>query len=308
MPETFHIQTEEGTRLDQWLAQKFPKESRSFWQKKVKNNEVLVNNKKAKAHYALRLGDEIKLKLIPQKTTLKGEPIPVSIIFEDENYAVVDKPAGLVVHPGIGNKEHTLVHALIHHFGESLSNSGGSDRPGIVHRLDKDTSGLIIIAKNNETHRLLSKQFEAKTIKKTYLALLEGHLNPEKGTIEAPLNRSRSNRQKISISNRKGSRNALTHYQVQKYFTLPTPCCLAEIQIETGRTHQIRVHFQGIAHSVLGDETYGRPKANAPLQELGLNRQFLHAAELSFISPTTKKQVTYKSPLPKDLADVLKQL
>ncbi len=308
MSKTFQIETDEGLRLDHWLAKKFPEESRSFWQKKIKNNEILVNSKKAKPHYTLRIGDEVSLKLKESNPQLTGENIPLSIIFEDENYAIIDKPAGLVVHPGSGNKDHTLVHALIHHFGKELSSSGGSERPGIVHRLDKDTSGLLIIAKNNKTHRALSKQFEEKTIEKTYIALVEGHLTPKQGSIEAPLNRNRHQRQKISISTRKGSRYALTHYCVQKHFREPLPCSLVQVKIETGRTHQIRVHFAGIDHAVLGDTTYGRPKINNPLQELGLNRQFLHAAELSFISPTTKKSVHYKSPLPKDLADFLKNL
>lgn len=307
MSQIFHIETDANTRLDHWLTQKFPKESRSFWQKKIKNGEILINSKKTKAHYALRINDTVKINLISKAPTLKPEKIPLNIIFEDKNYAIIDKPAGLVVHPGSGNKEHTLVHALIHHFGKNLSTSD-PDRPGIVHRLDKDTSGLLIVAKNNQAHRFFTKQFEEKTIQKTYLALIDGRLNPTKGSIEAPLNRSRQSRQKISISTSKGSRYALTHYEIEKYFSSPIPCSLARVKIETGRTHQIRVHFESIGFPVLGDATYGHHKKNAILEELGLKRQFLHATELEFISPTTQKNVKYKSPIPKELAGFIKNL
>lgn len=307
MSQIFHIETDTGTRLDHWLAKKFPAESRSFWQKKIKNEEVLINNKKTKAHYALRKNDSIKIIQIHPKNTLKPEKIPLDIIFEDKNYAIINKPAGLVVHPGSGNKEHTLVHGLIHHFGKNLS-ARDPDRPGIVHRLDKDTSGLLIIAKNNETLRFFAKQFEGKTIQKTYFSLIDGHLKPIKGSIEAPLNRSRQNRQKISISTHKSSRYALTHYEIEKYFSLPIPCSLVRVKIETGRTHQIRVHFQSIGYPVLGDAIYGHPKNNVILEELGLKRQFLHAGELAFVSPTTQKLVKYKIPLPKELSDLIKNL
>ena len=308
MIKTFQIQTDQGVRLDQWLSQKFPEESRNYWQKKVKNKEILVNNKKSKSHYILKIGDEVTLKLETQSSTLTGEKIPLDIVFEDENYAIINKPAGLVVHPGAGHKDHTLVHGLIYHFGKSLSESSGSNRPGIVHRLDKETSGLLVIAKNNQTHRNLSQQFEAKTVKKTYQALIEGTLQPEKGSIEAPLNRSKINRQKISISTRKGSRYALTHYEVKKYFQSPFKASLLQVRIETGRTHQIRVHFESIGHPVIADQTYGHPKTNKISDTLGLKRQFLHATELKFISPTTQKQVHYKSPLSPDLADFLENL
>jgi 23S rRNA pseudouridine1911/1915/1917 synthase len=305
MPKTFQIEATEGLRLDHWLTQKFPEESRSYWQKKVKNKEVLVNNKKSKPHYSLRLSDQITINLKTATTNLTGEDLNLSIIFEDKNYAIIDKPAGLVVHPGAGHKDHTLVHGLIHYFGQDLSNTGGAERPGIVHRLDKDTSGLLIIAKNNQTHRTLSKQFEEKTIEKTYIALLEGHLSPEKGSIEAPLNRNKINRQKISISTREGSRYALSHYLIKEYFKRPLPCSLVEINIETGRTHQIRVHFESIGFPVLGDSTYGHAKANSALEKIGLHRQFLHAARLKFISPTTKKEVAYESALTEELSEVL---
>lgn len=294
-------------RLDTWLHETYPEKSRSFWQKKIKSGEVRVNKRKMKPHYTLRENDQIKINLKDDSPTISGEKIPLEIVFEDKNYAIINKPAGLVVHPGTGNTEHTLVNALIHHFGKDLS-STNPERPGIVHRLDKDTSGLLVIAKNDESHQFLAKQFEKREVKKTYIALVANHLSPKEGSIEAPLNRNEKNRQKISISTRSGSRYALTHYKVQKYFKRPEPATLLEVTIETGRTHQIRVHLSSIDHFVLGDTTYGRPKLNNKAAEHGLHRQFLHAANLSFKSPTTKKKVHYKSPLPEDLKSFLEKL
>lgn len=299
---------EKGLRLDHWLVARFPEKSRGFWQKQVKQKAIRLNHEVVSSNAVLKGGDTIEIRLQPPTSTLKGENIPLDIVFEDKNYAVINKPAGLVVHPGAGHQGHTLVHALLHHFKKNLSSAGGSDRPGIVHRLDKNTSGLLVIAKNDATHRFLSEQFEKKEVQKIYTALVEGHVTPTRGSIEAPLSRSEKNRTQIQVTQKGGSRYALTHYEVEKRFNVPLPCSLLKVRIETGRTHQIRVHFKAIGHPVLGDMTYTKPSLKPVSETLGLTRQFLHAAELSFISPTTKKRVHYKSELPKDLQNALGKL
>ncbi|MDP2625222.1 MAG: RluA family pseudouridine synthase [Candidatus Peregrinibacteria bacterium] len=298
-----------GIRLDAWLAKTYPEKSRSSWQKRIKAGEILINGEISNAHHSLKETDYIQIKNATQKpSTLKAENMDLDIIFEDKNYVVINKPAGLVVHPGAGHSSHTLVHGLLHHFKGNLSNLGDPNRPGIIHRLDKDTSGLIVIAKTETAHRFIAEQFEKKQIQKKYLALVDGHISPKTGTIEAPLNRNKNHRKKIAITAHPSGRYALTHYEVQQKFKEPINCSLIEVRIETGRTHQIRVHFQSIGYPVVGDITYGRRHTNQTLKMFGLERQFLHAAELSFISPTTKKEVHYKSELPKDLNKVLTQL
>jgi len=299
---------EKGLRLDHWLVARFPEKSRSFWQKQVKQKAIRFNHKVVSSNAVLKGGETVKIRLQTPTSTLKGENIPLDIVFEDKNYAVINKPAGLVVHPGAGHQGHTLVHALLYHFKKNLSKTGDPDRPGIVHRLDKDTSGLLMIAKNDAAHRFLSEQFEKKEVQKIYITLVEGDLNPSRGSIEAPLSRGEKNRTQIKVTQKGDSRYALTHYEVEKRFDFPLPCSLLKVRIETGRTHQIRVHFKAIGHPVLGDMTYTKPSLKPVSETLGLTRQFLHAAELSFISPTTKKRVHYKSELPKDLQNALKKL
>lgn len=299
---------EKGLRLDHWLVVHFPEKSRSAWQKQVKQRAVLLNHKAVSSNATLKEGDSIKIRIQKSTPTLKGENIPLDIIFEDKNYAVINKPAGLVVHPGAGHQGNTLVHALLYHFKKNLSKTVDSDRPGIVHRLDKDTSGLLVIAKNDATHRSLAEQFEKKEVQKIYTTLVEGHVTPTRGSIEAPLSRGEKNRTQIQVTQKGGSRYALTHYEVEKRFNNPLPCSLLKVRIETGRTHQIRVHLKAIGYPVLGDATYTKPSLKPVSETLGLTRQFLHATELSFISPTTKKRVHYKNELPKDLQQALKKL
>ncbi|MFA5842387.1 MAG: RluA family pseudouridine synthase [Candidatus Gracilibacteria bacterium] len=299
---------EKGLRLDHWLVIHFPEKSRSAWQKQIKQGNVRLNHASVSSNATLKEGDTIKIRLQTPSSTLKGENIPLDIVFEDKNYAVINKPAGLVVHPGAGHQGHTLVHALLYHFKKNLSKTNDSDRPGIVHRLDKDTSGLLMVAKNDMAHRFLTEQFEKKEVQKIYTTLVEGHVTPTRGSIEAPLSRGEKNRIQIQVTQKGDSRYALTHYEVEKRFNNPIPCSLLKVRIETGRTHQIRVHFKSIGHSVLGDALYTKPSLKEVSEALGLTRQFLHAAELSFISPTTKKRVHYKSELPKDLKQALKKL
>lgn len=293
-------------RLDQWFTKNHPERSRSQWQKKIKTGEILVNGRKASAHQMITPNDQVTLHLKTETTSLKPEAIPLSIIYEDNTMVILDKPAGLVVHPGSGNKEHTLVHGLIHHY-ESLKNWKGTDRPGIVHRLDKDTSGILVVAKNQKTHMELSQQFETKKVEKTYLTLVHGIPKPDQGSIEAPLTRSQKDRKKITVTAHPKSRYALTHYKVLKKFKTPIEAALLEVKIETGRTHQIRVHFEAIGHPVVGDTTYGNRKINTLVGEYGLHRQFLHAHRLNLISNGTQKRVEYESALPKELDDFLKK-
>ncbi|KKR07983.1 MAG: RNA pseudouridine synthase [Candidatus Peregrinibacteria bacterium GW2011_GWE2_39_6] len=295
---------DQNKRLDIWLTENYPEKSRSFWQKKIKSGEILVNKKESSPHHHLRIDDRISIKLKPETSVLQGQNIPLEIVFENTHYAIINKSAGLVIHPGSGNKENTLVHALLHRY-KNLSSTGGSERPGIVHRLDKETSGLLVIAKTDEAHRFLAAQFEAKTIIKEYLALADGLITPANGSIEAPLIRNIKQRKKITISTQSKGRYALTHYQVQATFSAPLPCSLLKINLATGRTHQIRVHLQAIGHPILGDSVYGKQTTNNICLENGLKRQFLHSAKLSFIAPITKKQVTYEAKLPLDLKHFL---
>lgn len=294
-----------GKRIDQWLAHSYPEDSRSTWQKRLKTGEVRVNGRKVSSHYKLEKNDDVTVNLRPVRPTLTPKALDLDILFEDEHYAICDKPAGLVVHPGSGRHEHTLVHGLLHHFGNSLSTIGNPERPGIVHRLDKDTSGLMVIAKTNHAHQSLAKQFENKTVQKEYHALVLGLLAPKTGTIHAPLSRNETQRQKIMVTSRPGSRDAVTHYEVIARFTQPIEASLLKIRLETGRTHQIRVHFGAIGFPILGDPLYGNRTANRTLGVMGLQRQFLHAQKLSFLSPTTGEKVTYTSKLPEELKQIL---
>jgi 23S rRNA pseudouridine1911/1915/1917 synthase len=297
-----------GHRLDQWLAQEQPEFSRSAWQKKIKAGEIRVNGKPpASAHQSLKGNETVEI-VVKKIASRKIPETPLlHLLFENKDYAVIEKPAGWTVHAGSGTTGHLITDALANQLKGKLSTTGGKDRPGIVHRLDKDTSGILVVAKSNTAHRFLAKQFEERKIQKEYLALVEGHVTPSRGSIEAPLGRNRLNRQKIRVVQEKDSRYALTHYTVLKTFNLPVACSLIQVRIETGRTHQIRVHFEAIGHPVLGDSLYGRT-ATRDEEVLGLHRQFLHAERLAFTSPSTGKKVEYKSPLPADLKETLDKL
>lgn len=308
--------TKTHVRLDQWLAQQHPDESRSAWQKRIKKGDVKVNGEKVTPHYLVYEEDKIEIKtrhetLASTKNyklkTTDSPPTPLSILFEDKNYLVINKPAGLVVHPGSGHHGETLVDLLKQHT-KGLSHAGGDDRPGIVHRLDKDTSGVMVVAKNDKTHRMLAGQFSDKKVKKTYITLVHGHPSPIEGSIEAPLTRNTKNRTKITVSTGQKSRYALTHYRVERQFTTPFPASLLAVIIETGRTHQIRVHFEAIGHPVVGDTVYTRRNEGILDQILGLPHQFLHAKNLEFTSPTTNKNVSYAAEMPKELKEVVKKL
>lgn len=300
------IISESNQRLDKALTKKLPHLTRTYIQKLIKNGDILVNNKKVNAHYKTKISDQVQINIPkPKKIEIKPEKIPLDIIYEDKNILVINKPAGLVVHPDqSGHKTRTLVNAILHHC-KDLSGISGELRPGIVHRLDKNTSGLLVIAKNDKAHQYLSNQIKNRKVKKIYWALIKNHLSPKEGVIEAPIGRSTKNRKKMDIKWTKKGKYALTHYKVLKEFA---NCSLLEIQIITGRTHQIRVHLSAIGHPVIGDNEYGDSKINKIFAEKGLTRQFLHAKELSFKNPSTEKKVTFSSDLPEYLERILSTL
>ena len=298
---------ESGLRLDQYLAKVKPDLTRSFIQKLIKGGSVFINNKKVtKTAHKLKESDEL-LVIIPsiKEVGILAEDIPLDVIYEDSDILVVNKSAGRVVHPTDhgAHVSGTLVNAVLHHC-KDLSGIGGEKRPGIVHRLDKDTSGLIIVAKHDKAHHYISKQIQDRTVTKRYLTLLHGHLSPKEGSIEAPLEKVRGDKD-MRVSGRKKAKYALTHYNVLKYVG---DYSLVEVQIVTGRTHQIRVHFASIGHPVCGDEMYGDKELNSKLENLGLRRQFLHAEKLKFKLPKNDEVMELTAPLAEDLKKVLLEL
>ncbi len=287
-----------GERLDKYLALKLPAVSRSYIQKLIDNNQVTVNNRAEKASFKLSCGDRIIISIPEIDTTaLKAEAIPLTIIYEDDDLLVIDKPAGLTVHPAPGHPEHTLVNAVLSHFPQLADSGGERLRPGIVHRLDKDTSGLVLVAKNRESLANLSEQFKSRSVTKIYLTLVKGHIKPETGLIEANLGRDKGNRKRMAIT--ENGKEARTRYRVVKYYT--DGYSLLEITLETGRTHQIRVHLAAIGFPVVGDITYG---IKVPF----LSRQFLHAHRIGFYLPSTGKYTEFQSELPDDLKLALEHI
>ncbi|MFC1809875.1 RluA family pseudouridine synthase [Patescibacteria group bacterium] len=298
-----------GKRLDKFLVENYKDFSRSVLQKLIKEGEVLVNMKKASAHYKIKEDDDINVNL-PDLDFKFPEPedIKLEVVFENNDILVVNKPSGMVVHPTNEGKHFTgtLVNALLNNPGkENLSNVGGDLRPGIVHRLDKDTSGLLIIAKNNKIHRYLIKKMKERTIEKTYYALILGEPETEEGTIDAPLTRARRDYKRITLSTEGEGREAITKYKVKNVFEYEGKrFSLIEANILTGRTHQIRVHFSSIGHPVIGDEIYGNKKVNSLFK---LDRFFLHAAQLKFEMPDGT-EIKIKKDLPKELKKVIHNL
>ena len=295
-----------GVRLDTFLASQFDGWSRARLQRLIENEDVLVNGKVSKPSYKLRINDEIEVELVaPPADVFTPEDIPIEIVYEDETLVVVNKPAGLVVHPAGGAQSGTLANALAYHF-QQLPGSGSGVRPGIVHRLDRDTSGLMVVAKTEAALENLSDQFRDRTVYKSYLALVHGRVSPETGKIDQPLARDPSNRTRMAVV--RGGRNALTLYRVQRSFDRFT---LLDVELKTGRTHQIRVHLAWLKHPVVADETYGGGRDNT-IQDAqlrarirNLNRHFLHAQKLAFTHPKTHELVKFESPLPPELFDLL---
>jgi 23S rRNA pseudouridine1911/1915/1917 synthase len=285
-----------GERLDLFIVQQMPEFTRSFVQKLIEDGFVTLNARPAKASTKLKAGDIISVTVPPPAPCdIEPEDIPLHIVYEDDDLLVVDKPAGMTTHPAPGSPAHTLVNAVLSHL-PVLPDSGSPARPGIVHRLDKDTSGLIIIAKTPAALANLAAQFKSRAVKKAYTALVKGKLKPASGIIDAPIGRDRAHRQKMGIT--ESGRPARTEYATLKNYDGYT---LAEARPQTGRTHQIRVHFASIGYPIVGDTTYGSKS------EL-VGRHFLHAARLSFNLPSTDKRVEFTSPLPSDLQSVLDKL
>ena len=307
--ETFTVEKSlPGERLDVFLRGKFPAVSRGAMQRLIEQGHIRVNGQPGKPTHTPRAGEQVEVHW-PDARPAEAQPekIPLEILFEDKSLLVVSKPAGLVVHPAAGHEEHTLVNALLHHCQGSLSGIGGVARPGIVHRLDKETSGCLVVAKNDETHLALSEQFSSRTVKKIYHAILCGELVREAGEIHAAIARHPTHRKRMAIHGDGTGRAAHTTWRVLERLKCAT---LVEAQIHTGRTHQIRVHFQFLGHPVVGDATYGA-KPNQRLRELTdytAPRVLLHAKELSFVHPRTGKTLKLSAPLPADFKQALKFL
>lgn len=305
-----------GKRLDQFLVSQLPDVSRARVQELIAQKKVVLNGQPAKASYKLRGGEQIAIEGTVERPPLRAVPedIPLDIVYEDGDLAVVNKPAGMMVHAGAGatadeRNRGTLVNALLHRFG-ALSGVGGDLRPGIVHRLDKETSGLIIVAKNDIAHRKLAAEFSSRRVKKTYIALVHGWLKNERGTISAAISRDAVRRMRMT-TRRSGGREAVTHYDVEKKINSEFgKFTLLKLQIETGRTHQIRVHMASIGHAVVGDNLYGAPKEIRLKsgKNISLPRNFLHSAELKFIHPGTGQALSFCTPLPEELREFLRVL
>ncbi len=285
-----------GLRLDRFVASKCPEISRTFARKLIDEGHVTVNSRVVRAGLKLGIGDTVNI-TVPPLPPLRPLPedVPLRIIYEADDLVVVDKPAGLTVHPAPGHLDHTLVNALLHLYPH-LADSGDSLRPGIVHRLDKDTSGLMLIARTEDARADLIAQFKNRTVHKTYQALVKGRLTPESGVIEAPLGRDPRNRKRMAVLTE--GREARSEYRVVKYIG---NCTLLEVVPQTGRTHQIRVHLSAIGYPVMGDAVYG-------VKSPHLSRQFLHACRLGFRLPATGKYVEFTSELPPDLTQALEAL
>jgi 23S rRNA pseudouridine1911/1915/1917 synthase len=298
-----------GWRLDRALAATVPSLSRERLKVLTKAGKLTRDGKAVRDPATKVKGGEHFLLAVPDPEPAHNEPqdIPLPIVFEDEHLLVIDKPAGLVVHPAAGNRDGTLVNALLHQCGGSLSGIGGVARPGIVHRIDKDTSGLLVIAKHDKAHEGLAKQFAAHSIDRRYLAIVSGVPRQAEGTVDAPLARSPANRKKIAIVSPGKGKRAVTHW---KRLEILREAALVECRLETGRTHQVRVHMASIGHPLVGDPVYGNRKTihRDLLNQLDFKRQALHAAHLGFIHPVTKGRLSFDSALPSDMQELFTAL
>ena len=315
-PVLYPVTTDDaGTRLDQFLVGKIGEVSRARVQQMIEQGLVLVDGAASKPSLRLRGGEEIRINGPVKIEPLRAVPqeIPLDLVFEDDDLAVINKPAGMMVHAGAGATEDarnrgTLVNALLHRFGQ-LSGVGGELRPGIVHRLDKETSGLIVVAKNDEAHRKLAAQFSAREAKKTYVALVHGWVKTDRGTIRSSISRDSVRRVRMSTRGSSG-REAITHYVVKKRLNSSFgKFTLLEVKIDTGRTHQIRVHLSSLGHPIVGDALYGAPReVKSPQGTISLERNFLHAAALELRHPRTGEALSFARGLPKKLEEFLNRL
>ena len=287
-----------GKRIDSYLAEN-TEFSRAHIQKMIENEKVLVNGKKTKVSYKIQKDDDISVENeIPKEVSLEAQDIPIEVLYEDNDIIVVNKPKGMVVHPANGNPNGTLVNAVMAICKDSLSGIGGEIRPGIVHRLDKDTSGAIVVAKNDKAHINMSEQIKNHEVEKTYIALVKGFVKEEEATINMPIGRSTKDRKKMAVN--KNGKNAITHIKVLKRFDKYT---LLKVNIETGRTHQIRVHLSHIGYPIVGDYTYSNGK-----NEFDVIGQCLHAQKLEFKHPITQKDMCLEAELPQYFKDILDKL
>jgi 23S rRNA pseudouridine1911/1915/1917 synthase len=290
--------TYDGLRIDKFLSIAMEDKSRSYIQGIIEEEAVKVNNKIIKSNYKLKAGDMVEASIPdPVELSVEGEDIPLDILFEDVDVLVVNKPQGMVVHPAAGNQSGTLVNAILNHC-KDLSGINGVIRPGIVHRIDKDTSGVLVIAKNDYSHNKLAEQLKDHSMTRVYIALVEGIIKVEEGTVDAPLARHAVERKRIAVV--KEGRRAVTHYKVLERLNNAT---LVECRLETGRTHQIRVHMAYIGHSLVGDPVYGYKK-----QRFKLEGQLLHAKLLGFIHPTTGEYMEFTAPIPEYFKNILEIL
>ena len=294
---------EKNQRIDAYLAKKYEDMSRVAVKRLIDEEKILVNNKKTKASYKVQENDEISIEEEkPKEIELKAQNIPIEILYEDNDIIVVNKPKGMVVHPANGNPDGTLVNAVMAICHDSLSGIGGEIRPGIVHRLDKDTSGVIVVAKNDKAHINLSEQIKNHEVEKTYLALVKGFVKENEATINMPIGRSTSNRKKMAVT--QSGKQAITHFKViKRYKTHKQDYALLEVKIETGRTHQIRVHLSQIGYPIVGDSTYSKGK-----NEWGIEGQCLHAKSLKFKHPITGKEMYIEAKLPQYYEELLREL
>lgn len=298
--ELYALPEDEGKRMDKYLSEQLPGKTRNFLAKLCGDGLVLVNGRVQGKNYKLKAGDRVAVE-IPAPVSLSAEPenIPLDIVYEDGDLLVVNKPKGMVVHPAAGNYSHTLVNALLYYCGGSLSGIGGVVRPGIVHRIDKDTSGLLIVAKNDRAHQGLAQQIKEHSFTREYETVVHGNIKTDEGTVDAPLGRHPSDRKRMAVT-QSHSRSAVSHYQVLERFGSFTHLA---VRLETGRTHQIRVHMAYLGHPVAGDEVYGPKKAVK-----GLAGQCLHARKIGFIHPVTGKHLEFTSELPPYFTSFLEKL
>jgi len=301
LKEFFTVENQEGERIDRYLSEELEDRSRSYIQKLIKEQYVIVNQRPVKANYRLSLGDRVEITLPEAKEPdIAPEDIPLDILYEDEDIIIVNKPKQMVVHPAPGHYSGTLVNALMYHCGQELSGINGTMRPGIVHRIDMDTTGSLIVCKNDMAHQSLSEQLKIHSIRRIYVAIVHGNIKEESGTVNAPIGRHPTERKKMSIYSKNG-RTAITHYKVLERFGDYT---YVQCELETGRTHQIRVHMASIGHPLLGDQVYGPKKCPIP----HLQGQTLHARTLGIIHPRTGGYLEVNAPLPAYFTELLDRL
>jgi len=284
-------------RIDSWISEKLPEHSRTYIKKLIDNEAVFVNGKTVKSNYKLKINDEVTI-IVPDpvKLDVEAEKIDMDIVYEDKDILVINKQKGMVVHPAVGNYSGTLVNGLMDYCGDELSDINGVIRPGIVHRIDKDTSGLLVVAKNNIAHEKLTDMLKAHDIKRVYYAVVDGVIREESGKIDAPIGRHNVNRKKMAVNTRNG-RRAVTYFKVMERFKDAT---LVEVRLETGRTHQIRVHMSYIGFPIMGDEVYGRRN-----KRINTDGQVLHAKILEFVHPVSGENMRFEVDLPDYFKEVL---